>query len=97
MTSLHYFSAFNVEDLLRDYPIAQDFIDRYAHMSRDELRSIQEKRFRSCMARGWQIPFYARHWGAKGIEPGDFPRSDGDLKLDVRRRVAGEGGDFFAD
>ena len=53
----NYFAAFDHAELLRDYPVGQDFIDRYSRMSRDELRSIQEKRFKSCMARGWQIHF----------------------------------------
>jgi len=40
-------------------------------MSRDELFAIQDAQFRRLMERGWQVPFYRRLWGEKGIEPGD--------------------------
>ena len=67
-----YFTAADVPSILRDYPIGADFTARYTGMSGDELRSIQEAQFTRLMARGWAIPFYARHWGATGIEPGDI-------------------------
>ena len=41
-------------------------------MSRDELRNIQEERFRSVLAFAWKVPFYRRHWGNAGIEPVDI-------------------------
>ncbi|MFN7399295.1 MAG: phenylacetate--CoA ligase family protein, partial [Sandaracinobacter sp.] len=56
---------------------------RYTAMSRDELRSVQEARFAKLMARGWEIPFYRRLWGAKGIEPGDIRGLDDLSKLPV--------------
>src|SRR5664279_6444676 len=40
-------------------------------MSRDELHSIQEERFRTVVAGAWQTPFYRRIWGEAGIEKGD--------------------------
>ncbi|MGB3805641.1 MAG: phenylacetate--CoA ligase family protein, partial [Erythrobacter sp.] len=48
------------------------FTDRYAAMSRDELFAIQNEQFQRLMLRGWQVPFYRRLWGEKGIEPGDI-------------------------
>ena len=39
--------------------------------SRDELRALQEQRFRQTMKRGWEIPFFQRHWGSAGMQPGD--------------------------
>ncbi len=76
MTYPDYFATADVPQLLRDYPIGDAFTARYTAMSRDELRSLQEAQFTRLMARGWAIPFYQRHWGAKGIEPGDIRSLD---------------------
>lgn len=69
---MNYFDAFDARQALRDYPIGADFVARYAGMSRDELRSIQDSRFRKVVRRAWQIGFYRRHWRAAGIEEGDI-------------------------
>ncbi len=78
-----YFEAFDARKMLAEYPIGDAFLVRYATMSRDELRSIQDSRFASVMARGWQIPFYQRLWGARGIEPGDILSLDDLTRLPV--------------
>lgn len=70
MTHATYFEAFDPRAMLADYPL--DLVDAYGGMSRDELFALQDARFRKVMQRGWQIPFYQRLWGAKGIEPGDI-------------------------
>ena len=67
-----YFEALDHRQMLADYPVGQDFVDRYRTMSRDELFAVQDAQFRKLMRRGWQIPFYQRLWGAQGIEPGDI-------------------------
>lgn len=67
-----YFEAFDPKELLDNYPVGDAFVRRYTAMSRDELRAIQERQFVKLMKRGWEIPFYQRLWGAKGIEPGDI-------------------------
>lgn len=67
-----YFEAFDHEQMLRDYPVGQAFMDRYRSMSRDELFAVQDAQFRKLMQRGWEIPFYQRLWGAQGIEAGDI-------------------------
>jgi phenylacetate-CoA ligase len=67
-----YFEAADTRSILNDYPIGDAFLARYRGMSRDALFAIQDAQFRRLMARGWQIPFYRRLWGAKGIEPGDI-------------------------
>lgn len=72
MTFPSYFEAFDIKELLKAYPVGDAFKARYKRMSRDELFSIQDAQFRKLMQRGWQIPFYRRHWGARGIEPGDI-------------------------
>lgn len=77
MTS-NYFGEADVARLLAEYPIGADFLAGPARLSSDALRALQEKRFAALMRRGWQIPFYRRHWQAAGIEPGDI-RSIDDL------------------
>ncbi|MXO69475.1 phenylacetate--CoA ligase family protein [Altererythrobacter marinus] len=76
-----YFEALDHRQMLEDYPIGDAFVRRYTGMSRDELRAIQERQFQKVMKRGWEIPFYQRLWGAKGIEPGDIRRLDDLAKL----------------
>ncbi len=72
MTYPTYFEAFDAQQMLEDYPIGEAFVARYRSMSRDELYSIQDAQFKRLMKRGWEIPFYQRLWGTKGIEPGDI-------------------------
>ena len=67
-----YFDQADHHRLLRDYPLAQEFLTGPARLSRDALRALQEARFAKVMARAWEIPFYQRHWGAAGITPGDI-------------------------
>jgi len=78
-----YFEAFDARQLLQDYPIGDAFVRRYTAISRDELRALQEERFARVMRRGWEIPFYRRLWGGKGIEPGDIRGLDDLPKLPV--------------
>ncbi|APG61652.1 CoF synthetase [Sphingorhabdus lutea] len=67
-----YFETFDAKAMLEQYPVGDEFVRRYTNMSRDELYAIQNKQFLKLMQRGWQIPFYQRLWGAKGIEAGDI-------------------------
>ena len=67
-----YFDCFDWNEVNREYPLGDVFLDKFRRMSRDELFSLQDTRFRRCMARGWQIPFYQRLWASKGIEAGDI-------------------------
>ena len=72
MTFPTYFEALDHKQMLADYPVGEDFVSRYRAMSRDELFAIQDAQFRKLMVKGWQVPFYQRLWGARGIEPGDI-------------------------
>jgi phenylacetate-CoA ligase len=78
-----YFEAFDAKQMLADYPVGDAFIARYSAMSRDELHALQNDRFLKLMTRGWEIPFYQRLWGAKGIEPGDIRGLEDVVKLPV--------------
>ena len=77
---MNYFDAVDAPALLRDYPV-RDFLGTYRGMSRDALRTRQEARFATLMAFAWTVPFYRRHWGARGIEPGDIRGLDDLPKL----------------
>ena len=68
----HYFAAADAAQLAREYPLGGDFTRRFAQISRDELRAVQERRFAALLRRAWQVPFYARRWGAAGLQPGDI-------------------------
>jgi phenylacetate-CoA ligase len=83
MTYPTYFEAFDARQMLADYPVGDAFVQRYTTMSRDELRALQNARFLKLITRGWEIPFYQRLWGAKGIEPGDIRSLDDITRLPV--------------
>ena len=78
-----YFETFDAKQMLADYPVGDAFAARYANISRDELHVLQNARFLRVMRRGWEIPFYRRLWGAKGIEPGDIKGLGDITKLPV--------------
>ena len=72
MAHFTYFDAFDHHALLRAFPVGAAFLEGRTRLSRDELHALQDAQFRSCMKRGWEIPFYRRLWSARGIEPGDI-------------------------
>jgi len=76
-----YFGETRHRRMLAEYPLGRAFLAGVARLSRDELRALQERRFRSVLARAWQVPFYRRRWGAKGIEPGDIRGLDDIARL----------------
>ena len=89
-----YFDEIDHSRMRREYPLGPEFLARTARLSRDELRALQERRFQAVMTRAWQVPFYRRRWGARGIEPGDvrglddLPRLPTFSKTDLMRSVA---------
>lgn len=88
-----YFRSLDFEKLWRDYPPPPNFFHMTARLSRDELRSRQEQRFLQTMKRGWEIPFFQRHWTEHGMEPGDIQTLDDLRKVpvydvhDIRRSI----------
>ena len=78
-----YFEAFDAKAMLDQYPVGEEFVNRYTNMSRDELHALQDKQFRKLMKRGWEIPFYQRLWGNQGLEPGDIGGLEDISKLPV--------------
>ncbi len=77
----NYFEAMDYAGMIRDYGRPESFVDRFTAMSRDELRAIQNERFLKIVAFAWKVPFYQRHWGAAGVEPGDISGIDDIVKL----------------
>ena len=78
---IDYFTAADIPSIRRDYPLGEAFLRRFVGMSTDELRALQESRFRQVMDFAWKVPFYRRHWGAAGLEPGDVRGLDDIHKL----------------
>ncbi len=76
-----YFEEARLDRLFAEYPVGEAFLAGPARLSRDELRSIQDRRFRQVVARGWEVPFYARRWRAAGLEPGEVCGLDDISKL----------------
>lgn len=67
----YYWQSLDFPKLIENYPPPPAFFHTVYRMPRAQLREIQERRFRSQVARAWEIPFYQRRWRAAGLEPGD--------------------------
>jgi phenylacetate-CoA ligase len=76
-----YHAALDFDALWREFPPAPDYFDTTYRMSADALRALQNERFLRQVARAWQVPFYRRHWGAHGMEPGDIRSLDDLTKI----------------
>lgn len=68
----NYFDEARPREILREYPLGDDFLAGPAQLSSDALHDLRQRRFLEVVARGWQVPFYQRHWRAAGLEPGDI-------------------------
>ena len=77
----NYFNTTDMNQLAVDYPIGPAFLRRFEAISHHELRALQEMRFAEVLRQAWRIPFYQRHWSAKGIEDGDIRGLDDIAKL----------------
>ena len=75
------FRALDYEALAREFPPPPNYFREAYRISRDELRARQETRFLATVKRGWEIPFFQRHWGRAGLEPGDIRGLDDLPKL----------------
>jgi len=78
-----YFQSFDIDQLLRQFPLDKAFTDKFCNLSRDALHVEQDAMFKRCVARAWQIPFYQRLWGQAGIAAGDIRSLDDITKLPV--------------
>lgn len=88
-----YTRSLDFEKLWRDYPPPPDYFRTVYRMPREELRALQQKRFLATMRRGWEIPFFQRHWREAGLEPGDIRGLDDLQKIppytvhDIRKSI----------
>ena len=83
MTYPNYFESFDYAQMRRDFPLGTDFTEHFAKLSRDEIRAHQDRLFRRCLQRAWEIPFYQRLWGAHGLTNGDVAGLDDIEKLPI--------------
>jgi phenylacetate-CoA ligase len=75
------FRALDYEALAREFPPPPNYFREVFRISRDELRARQDERFLQTVKRGWEIPFFQRHWGGVGLEAGDIRSLDDLTKL----------------
>ena len=76
-----YFEEARLDRIRDEYPVGDAFLAGPARLSRDALRDLQDRRFRRVVARGWEIPFYAKRWRSAGLEAGDVRGLDDIEKL----------------
>jgi len=81
MPTPNYFDAMDYPGILAEYGRPEEFTARIGRMSRDERRTLQNRRFLSIMAFGWKVPFYRRLWGMAGMEAGDIRSLDDITRL----------------
>lgn len=72
----HFWNSLDFPKLMQDFPPPPAFFDTVYRMPQEALRKLQEQRFLATVARGWEIPFFQRHWRAAGIAPGDIRSLD---------------------
>jgi len=83
MSYPNYFESFDYAQMRRDFPLGTDFTNDFAKRSRDEIRAHQDRLFRRCVQRAWEIPFYQRLWGAQGLTAQDIKGLDDIEKLPI--------------
>lgn len=83
MSFPHYFESFDYAQMLRDFPIGESFTQDFARRSRADIRAHQDRLFRRCLARAWEIPFYQRLWSRHGVKPGDVTGLDDIERLPI--------------
>jgi phenylacetate-CoA ligase len=71
-----YWRSLDFDKLTRDYPPPPNYFKTTFRLSRDELRALQNERFLATVARGWEIPFFQRHWRQARMEAGDIQSLD---------------------
>jgi phenylacetate-CoA ligase len=72
----NYLTSLDARALAAEFPLGAEFVRRFRSLSRDELRALQEVRFRRVVERAWKIPLYQRLWGDAGAKPGDIRSLD---------------------
>ena len=73
-----YAASLDFDALWKEFPPADEYFKGPYQRPPEQIREIQNERFLRQMERAWKVPFYRKHWGAHGMEPGDI-RSVEDL------------------
>lgn len=81
MTYTTYFEAVDIAQLMREFPVGEQFTTEFTGMSIENLRERQNKLFARQLQRAWRLPFYQRLWGNAGITQGDIRTVDDIAKL----------------
>jgi phenylacetate-CoA ligase len=76
-----YRESFDWDKYAHDYPVPDVWANSMFKWPADRLRALQNERFLSVVADGWNNPFYRRRWTAAGLEPGDIRSLDDVVKL----------------
>lgn len=76
-----YHSSIDWNDLFHNYPVPDVFERTVFRMPRERIRAIQNERFKSLIAAGWENEFHRRRWQAAGLEAGDIRSIDDIVKL----------------
>ena len=66
-----YAKALDFDALEAEFPPPPEFFRTVYRMPREALDALREARFLQTVARGWEIPFFQRHWAKAGLERGD--------------------------
>lgn len=77
----YYYRSLDWDKLVADYPPPPHYGRTIGAMSAEGIRRLQNERFLERMREAWNLPFYRRHWGAAGLEPGDIRGLDDLEKL----------------
>jgi phenylacetate-CoA ligase len=77
----YYWKSVDWDALMSDYPPPPHYARTTGQMSGDELRALQNSRFRARMAEAWKIPFYRERWKGAGLEPSDVRSLDDVAKI----------------
>jgi len=80
MPAPSYFDALGYDRMIADYGRPEEFLPRFGRMPRDELRTVQNRRFLEAMEFAWKVPFYRRLWSAAGVRP-EHVRSLDDIAI----------------
>ncbi len=72
MQSVYYPQAVDFDALLAEFPTGKEYVERTHAMPREQLEALREERFLAQIKRAWEVPFYQRHWGKAGMQPGDI-------------------------
>lgn len=76
-----YRRAIDFDAFDREFAPPDVFAETTFKASRDEIRALQERRFKEIMKLAWTNEFYRKRWTAAGVSEGDIKSLDDIVKL----------------